>query len=99
MSEKPLFKMEPGGAIRRRRYTEAGRDHLVNVSDAVARRAEFLRLQYLGPGDDFEEEHHCAIFRDPKTDEVYGQPVEEPAETTEEPVEEPAATTEQVEEL
>lgn len=86
MIDPDLFKLAVGGAIRIRNYDEAGCPELVEINEKVASRCKFLRLQYLGPTEEFPETH-CAVFIDNKTGEVYGQPVEEPTqpETSAEP--------------
>jgi len=66
--------MVTGGALRIRHFNENGMPERVTVKAAVARRCEFLRESYLN--DDEGAEHACAIFRDPRTGEVYGQLVE-----------------------
>lgn len=81
MSDEAPFQLIPGGAVRIRGYTECGEPHIVEVSAAVARRAKFLRLQFVNVDD---QELHCAMFQDESTGEVYGQPVAEPAQPAEE---------------
>jgi hypothetical protein len=72
------YAMNPGGALRIRRHDESGTPEEVKVRAEVARRAKFLRLQFMeaGEGESFaDREMVCAVFRDERTGEVYGQPV------------------------
>lgn len=67
-----MFKLSPGGVWRIAKPFETGRPEVVTLKGSVAKRAVYLRLQWMGYGAD---ERLCAVFRDPRTDEVYGQPV------------------------
>ena len=77
-SHTSLFSMRAGGAIRISNYTEVGSPHLVNVTAQVARRAQYMEVRHLSVywEDEGPDEYLCAVFRDPKTGEVYGQPIE-----------------------
>jgi len=72
------FNLPPGGAWRIRDFTEVGMPEVVTVRAEVARRCEFIRLQYLGGEQWDAPEALCAVFKDPKTGEVYACPVEAP---------------------
>lgn len=75
------FSMSPGGAIRVSHPHEVGPPRPVLVRAEVARRSRYLRVDYLTLywDDEAADEYLCAVFQDPKTGEVYGQPVTERA--------------------
>lgn len=71
------YELTPGGAILKGGGSVADGPAIVKVSAAVASRSQYLRLEFLEAADGpyAENDLICAMFRDPKTGEVYGQPI------------------------
>lgn len=69
----------PGPALRHARYDEAANE-VVNLTPAVVRRLVLVGEKQLWCRED-ERYYECAIFKDPRTGEIYGQCCEVEDET------------------